>query len=217
MKLLKRLRHRLAILMAAVVDPGTFRIAYKSFCANQTLQKPLELFRCIRWLKKQGLRNVMEIGSWQGGTLYVWSQISAKDANLISLDLNRVGDNGELVKRFHSLVQSSQHLVCLRQDSHLPTSLEATKMALDGRKLDFLFIDGDHTYEGVKQDFEMYGPLVKSGGFVAFHDITDNPEVPVYGVAKFWRELREKFEHVEFIDHISPINGCGIGILRLPT
>jgi predicted O-methyltransferase YrrM len=42
---------------------------------------------------------------------------------------------------------------------------------LKGSEGDFLFIDGDHTYQGVKQDFQMYSPLVKKGGIVAFHDI----------------------------------------------
>lgn len=35
---------------------------------------------------------------------------------------------------------------------------------------DLLFIDADHTYEGVKADHERYAPLVASGGIVAFHD-----------------------------------------------
>jgi predicted O-methyltransferase YrrM len=43
------------------------------------------------------------------------------------------------------------------------------------KRLDFLFIDGDHTYEGVKQDFEMYTPLVRKGGLVAMHDIVPPP------------------------------------------
>jgi hypothetical protein len=33
-----------------------------------------------------------------------------------------------------------------------------------------LFIDGDHRYEGVRRDFEMYSPLVGAGGLIAFHD-----------------------------------------------
>jgi len=35
---------------------------------------------------------------------------------------------------------------------------------------DFIFIDGDHTYEAVKKDFEDWYPLTKPGGFIAFHD-----------------------------------------------
>lgn len=35
---------------------------------------------------------------------------------------------------------------------------------------DLLFIDGDHSYEGAKQDFDLYFPIVKEGGLVVFHD-----------------------------------------------
>lgn len=38
-------------------------------------------------------------------------------------------------------------------------------------KLDVLFIDGDHTYEGVKSDLESYGLLVKDGGIIVMHDV----------------------------------------------
>jgi hypothetical protein len=48
-----------------------------------------------------------------------------------------------------------------------------------------LFIDGDHTYEGVRRDFEMYSPLVRKGGIIAFHDIYPGPEESVGGVPKF--------------------------------
>lgn len=40
-----------------------------------------------------------------------------------------------------------------------------------------LFIDGDHSYEGVKLDFEMWSPFVIDGGLVAFHDYK-NPNYP---------------------------------------
>ena len=43
-------------------------------------------------------------------------------------------------------------------------------------EITFLFIDGDHSYEGCKADFEAWSPLVKSGGEVAFHD-NNFPEV----------------------------------------
>lgn len=36
--------------------------------------------------------------------------------------------------------------------------------------VDFLFIDGDHSYEGVKKDWDLYSPLLKEGSLVVFHD-----------------------------------------------
>ncbi|HMO77684.1 MAG TPA: class I SAM-dependent methyltransferase [Candidatus Paceibacterota bacterium] len=35
---------------------------------------------------------------------------------------------------------------------------------------DFIFIDGDHTYKAVQQDFEEWFPLLSKNGYVAFHD-----------------------------------------------
>jgi len=51
---------------------------------------------------------------------------------------------------------------------------------------DLLLIDGDHSYEGVKKDFEMYVPLVKERGLILMHDICNVNE----GVKDFWREIK---------------------------
>ena len=72
--------------------------------------------------------------------------------------------------------------------------------ALADTHIDFLFIDGDHTYEGVKSDFEMYSPLVRSGGLIALHDIVPGPEGCVGGVPKYWSEL--KADRFDIIDEI---------------
>lgn len=40
----------------------------------------------------------------------------------------------------------------------------------EGLKPDFLFIDGDHSYDGVKKDILRYVPLVNVGGYICFHD-----------------------------------------------
>jgi hypothetical protein len=78
--------------------------------------------------------------------------------------------------------------------------------------LDYLFIDGDHRYEGVKRDLEMYGPLVRKGGLIALHDIVDGPTHLVGGVPQFWREIRSQFRFMEIIKDPSQ-GGYGIGIL----
>jgi predicted O-methyltransferase YrrM len=43
--------------------------------------------------------------------------------------------------------------------------------------IDFVFIDGDHSYHAVKQDIEKYGDLVRQGGFLALHDQAYYPSV----------------------------------------
>ena len=50
-------------------------------------------------------------------------------------------------------------------------STEVIKELIDQeKKIDFLFIDGDHNYEGVKADWNLYSPLLTRGSLIAFHD-----------------------------------------------
>lgn len=43
-------------------------------------------------------------------------------------------------------------------------------------KIDFLFIDADHTYEGVKKDFDLYSKLLSENGLIIIHDTDENYE-----------------------------------------
>jgi len=69
-------------------------------------------------------------------------------------------------------------------DSHKPQTMQELHRLLCRRKIDLLFIDGNHSYESVKQDYDLYAPLTEH--IVAFHDIcaTVNSDVQ-----RFWQEL----------------------------
>lgn len=43
-------------------------------------------------------------------------------------------------------------------------------IAIPLHSLDFLFIDGDHSYKSVRQDFLLYSKLIRNGGLLIFHD-----------------------------------------------
>jgi len=51
--------------------------------------------------------------------------------------------------------------------------------------IDVLFIDGDHSYEGAKDDWDNFYPFVKSGGWILFHDCDDTSP----GVVQLFDEL----------------------------
>jgi len=53
---------------------------------------------------------------------------------------------------------------------------------MKGVKVSVLFIDGDHTYQGVKSDYELYAPVVEEGGYIIFDNYNDYfwPEVKLY-------------------------------------
>jgi len=68
---------------------------------------------------------------------------------------------------------------------------------MDDHPIDFLFIDGDHTYAGVRQDWEQYSPLVRSGGLIASHDEAMNYQDT--HVAQFWNEIKGGLKYTEYI------------------
>ena len=82
------------------------------------------------------------------------------------------------------------------------------KRVLAGKKIDFLFIDGDHSYEGVKKDFENYRPLVSNGGCIGLHDIASNK----LGVIDFWNEIKPLYKHKEIVETENP-EPAGIGLI----
>ncbi|MCL4383824.1 class I SAM-dependent methyltransferase [Patescibacteria group bacterium] len=60
----------------------------------------------------------------------------------------------------------------------------------DSHIFDYIYIDGDHSYEGVKSDFLLLWPKLSEGGFILFHDINSKYEGVHYGTGIFWQKLK---------------------------
>jgi len=82
-----------------------------------------------------------------------------------------------------------------------------------GEKFDYIYIDGDHSLEGVKRDYELFFPMLKPMGFMTFHDIEVEKETDwgKCGVKEFWRDLMYKSEAEGMIE--LPFD-CGLGIIQ---
>jgi hypothetical protein len=63
--------------------------------------------------------------------------------------------------------------------------------------VDLLHIDGFHTYEAVKEDFESWLPKVSKNGVVILHDI--HVRHADFGVYKFWAEVKQHYKTIEFV------------------
>jgi cephalosporin hydroxylase len=176
-----------------------------------------EIKKLLLILDKVKPKVILEIGTARGGTLFLFSNIAHEEAILISVDLYQTIEKRIL---FRYIKKEKQKIFLIQGDSHSIETLRKIEEILKGRKVDFLFIDGDHSYEGVKKDFEMYSPLVRKGGIIAFHDIIPDYYTR-YGIKtstwagwvyKFWNEIKEKYENLEIVKDREQ-NGFGIGVL----
>ena len=164
-------------------------------------QKISELSRLIRMLRRRKLRTVVEIGTFKGGTMWLWCQIANDDAYIISIDLKPTTKTEKRIAKYlYGLAVEHQKVSLVRGDSGDIQTKRQLINILGPSKIDFLFIDGDHSYRAVKRDFELYSPLVRKGGIVVFHDILYHPNFPETQVDKYWNELRSKYKFREFID-----------------
>jgi predicted O-methyltransferase YrrM len=180
---------------------------------HNAVQKMKELAACIELIKKQPVpQRILEIGTDNGGTFWLWCQLASPRAHIISLDLPKAkfssekGYNKGLLK---SYAKPSQVLSFIRKDSHTDKAEAMVRKALDSNMLDLLFIDGDHSYAGVKEDYTRYLKYVRPGGMIIFHDIVIHDKVQDCQVHRFWNELKVENEVYEFIDAEADDRGWG--------
>jgi predicted O-methyltransferase YrrM len=184
-----------------------------------------EIAALLRILEPRACRRVLEIGTQHGGSLFLFAHVSAPDAQIVSVDLPHGEFGGgypvwraPLYRRFG---RAGQRIELVRGDSHAAETLARVRSLLAGEPLDFLFVDGDHTYEGVKQDFESYRELVRPGGLIALHDIApgvasaEAEQENLLGgdVPRFWSELTQQYPTTELC--ASQTGFFGIGVVHL--
>jgi predicted O-methyltransferase YrrM len=209
------LRYLLAGARNGVPGLADFVVGNHFFRAQQV---PSELAALGEILAARRPERALEIGTARGGTLFMLTRLASPQATIISVDLPGGEFGGGysrtrawLYKRF---ARRKQRLQLFQGDSHSGDMLGKVKAALKGQELDYLFIDGDHTFEGVKQDFEMYAPLVRKGGVIALHDIAEHAPTTGCEVSRFWNQIKSQYPHIEIINDRQQ-GGFGIGVLYL--
>jgi cephalosporin hydroxylase len=200
-------------LRAAANLEEAFRFAQTEFTIAQNSGEILPALQYV-----QGIRPIVvgEVGTYNSGNAFLFLQAFSELRTLVAVDLH-VKNRAKL--RFYAPEAATIH--CVHGYSCAPQTIEQVRQALNGRKFDFIFIDGDHEYDGVRTDLLQYGPLVRTGGLVGFHDIVPDHFVR-YGrkgsfyagdVHLLWRQLKVRCRTREFI--VDPDqNGAGIGLVE---
>jgi hypothetical protein len=175
-----------------------------------------ELWQVMELLR--GKTSLLEVGSCFGGSLKRMASALAPESLVVSVDfqtppetdLDRFRDSlqpqASLKEACHQINLTMGHRVELFLGNSRSSSV--IQGVAEHAPFDFGFIDGDHSYEGVKADWENYGPMCK---VVGFHDIAG----PVDGCVRLWNEIVKegKYRTQEFVNTASGYSGLGIGVV----
>ena len=116
---------------------------------------------------------MLEIGSYLGESTYIFLE-SKRFNSITCLDMWASGydDNDSssskmegIEKEFDLLVENSNGII-----KKIKNSSENIDNLFENKSFDFIYIDGNHTYDWVKQDIEKSLTKLKNGGFIAGHD-----------------------------------------------
>ncbi|RBP52937.1 class I SAM-dependent methyltransferase [Arenicella xantha] len=180
------------------------------------IQQPQEILNLIEIVSQRKPETVLEIGTANGGSLFLFCRAAAKHATIVSIDLpggiNGGGFPNWKTDLYAQFAGDTQQLHLLRLNSHLPSTLSRVQEITPTGKFDAIMIDADHSYEGVKQDFELYSSLVAERGIIILHDIIKNQFDPSIQVNRFWDELKLTHQTKEIIFDNKQGN-MGIGLV----
>jgi len=157
---------------------------------------------------------IVEIGTWRGYSAELWYKAFNPDL-LVTIESDQASLNfvTKRIKDGEFAYMTPSPIIGISGNSNSTKTLANVLSVLKGRLIDFLFIDGDHTYDAVKKDFKLYSPFVKRYGIIAFHDamIKNNEGVEVH---KFWDEIAASHNPTQ-TKLITSIYGTGTGVLFL--
>ena len=170
----------------------------------------------MQFLEKLQPCNLVEVGTREGGSLFMLSRIMPPGSTIISVDLPGMAwgrkDSGARKQRIAERLRADGFTVHLvERDSSLPETAAEVSQLLDGAPIEALFLDGDHAFDGVLADFRNYQPLMKEHAPIFFHDIAKAPHLPKVEVHYLWRVLKTLAPYLEFV--VAPHWGQGIGIV----
>jgi predicted O-methyltransferase YrrM len=137
---------------------------------SMNVRQAAYLFGLVR---RMDARTVIEIGRYKGGTTLLIAAAMRGRGRFWSVDI--AGLDPHLRPRTVRPVETQIAELCRRLGLSVDLIVgDSRTVEIETGEVDLVFIDGDHSYEGAKSDFERFGRRVRVGGAVLFDDAFDD-------------------------------------------
>jgi predicted O-methyltransferase YrrM len=176
-----------------------------------------ELIPFLKLCIERGVKTVLEIGSYDGGLTYIFSELFE---SVVALDL------------VHRAKFRKDNVFLINCDTQ---NLKKDDLEKFDAEFDLIFIDGDHSEKGVTNDYNTFKEMLSPIGIMAFHDIKNDIDNVIPGkshkdykcfVSEFWKKTKKEWDYEEIYsfkdtwmaDRVHDMsNFGGIGILKQKT
>ena len=185
---------------------GHFGLWYLGLAKAQTQTSATERACLVRFAV--GRKRLAEIGVWHGVTTCLLRTAMAPDGVLFAVDPYAPGRLGFSA---HQVIAKSEvrrirngRVVWLRT-----TGVAAAKdRRVADLGVDYVFIDGDHSFDGLRGDWENWSPLVLPGGIICLHDSQPCPgrATEDMGSVRYTREVicqDQRFHVIEVTETVT--------------
>jgi predicted O-methyltransferase YrrM len=192
-----RFEHLAGLFASSQMDHGVI---------SMTVRQAAYLF----WLiQHEQVRKIIEIGRYKGGSTFLMAAAMGPQGELWSIDIGEKETKlykGGQSRSFDEMLKDR----CQRHGLNVHILVgDSRTVNVDTGEVDLVFIDGDHTYEGVVNDFERFGSRVRRGGSVVFDDADNQGPFRFYEhtVGRCVKEIVAKgdFELVKAVDRMAHI------------
>ena len=124
---------------------------------------------------KDSVETMVEIGSYQGESTIIFSQNMTNLKKIYAVDpwINGYCPGDVCSDEYPMDIVESNFDIRISEYPKIIKQKMLSKdfvLEIENESLDFVYIDGDHTYEGCKSDIELWLPKVKKGGYIGGHD-----------------------------------------------
>ncbi|MGA2583940.1 MAG: glycosyltransferase [Tepidisphaeraceae bacterium] len=174
---------------------------------------PTDLARLLTRLGQWNAQTILDLGSNDVGIIFLWTRVAAPNARIILAQLADRPMPEAKVQMLPFLPRPKQEIHRLTPAENVEAMESALDKSLDGRQLDFVFMNGRRTYKDISNDFRRLRRRVRAGGLIGWDGVTPIMKSSLTdGGDRLWTEVRPLYPNrAEYLEgRITEVGGIAL-------